>query len=158
MKRIFHSLIVLVACLLSGCVEPMTLDTGRGIALTVVCEDPVQAKSPVSGVDNYNENLISWVDFFFYPGENPTGPAVLHTRAESGERNRADFQVKLSQADVYRIFPITPDTRKATVLAVVNCPRTLVADENDASVTAYLRILNPTQFWKYTDYLVISTK
>ncbi len=34
----------------------------------------------------------------------------------------------------------------------------MVADEEDPSVTAYLRILNPTQFWKYTDYLVISTK
>lgn len=34
----------------------------------------------------------------------------------------------------------------------------LVADEEDNSITAYLRILNPAQFWKYTDYLVISTK
>ena len=34
----------------------------------------------------------------------------------------------------------------------------LVADEENSSVTAYLRILNPTQFWKYTDYLVVSTK
>ncbi|MBP5527007.1 MAG: hypothetical protein J6X79_00980 [Bacteroidales bacterium] len=34
----------------------------------------------------------------------------------------------------------------------------LVADEDNAAVTAYLRILNPAQFWKYTDYLVISTK
>lgn len=33
-----------------------------------------------------------------------------------------------------------------------------VPDEEDNSVTAYLRILNPAQFWKYTDYLVISTK
>ena len=34
----------------------------------------------------------------------------------------------------------------------------LVADENDPSVTAYLKILNPGSFWRYTDYLVISTK
>ena len=34
----------------------------------------------------------------------------------------------------------------------------IVADEEDNSITAYLRILNPAQFWKYTDYLVISTK
>ena len=34
----------------------------------------------------------------------------------------------------------------------------LVADEEDSSITAYLRILNPAQFWKYTDYLVVSTK
>ena len=34
----------------------------------------------------------------------------------------------------------------------------LVADEEDSGITAYLRILNPAQFWKYTDYLVVSTK
>lgn len=34
----------------------------------------------------------------------------------------------------------------------------LVADPDDSGVTAYLRILNPSQFWKYTDYLVVSTK
>ena len=34
----------------------------------------------------------------------------------------------------------------------------LVADEENSNIVAYLRILNPTQFWKYTDYLVISTK
>ena len=34
----------------------------------------------------------------------------------------------------------------------------LVADEEESGVVAYLRILNPTLFWKYTDYLVISTK
>lgn len=141
-KKIFHSLIGLVTCLLCGCVEPLLPDTGRSIALTVVCEDPVRTKNPVPGVDNYNENLISWVDFFFYPGEDPTGPAVLHTRAESGERNKADFQVKLSQSDVYRLFPLSPDTRKATVLAVVNCPRTLVADENDLTGTELATIYN----------------
>jgi hypothetical protein len=34
----------------------------------------------------------------------------------------------------------------------------MVADEEESGVTAYIRILNPAQFWKYTDYLVISTK
>ena len=34
----------------------------------------------------------------------------------------------------------------------------LVADTEDSGITAYLHITNPAQFWKYTDYLVISTK
>ena len=33
-----------------------------------------------------------------------------------------------------------------------------VADEENKKVTAYLRILNPGQFWHYSPYLVISTK
>ncbi len=34
----------------------------------------------------------------------------------------------------------------------------LVPDLEASGVTAYLRILNPVEFWKYTDYLVISTR
>jgi hypothetical protein len=34
----------------------------------------------------------------------------------------------------------------------------LVRDEENSKVVSYLRILNPTQFWQYTKYLVISTK
>jgi hypothetical protein len=136
MKRIFHSLIGLVAFLLCGCVEPISPDMGRNLALAVYCEDPVLTKAPVPGVDNYHENLISWVDFFFYAGENPTGPAVLHTRLVSGETSHADFKVKISQGDVYRLFPLSPDTQTATVFAVANCPRTLVDDESDLSHTS----------------------
>ena len=54
---------------------------------------------------------------------------------------------------------ITVNRKKATVIS--QHPENsyeLVADEENSGVTAYLRILNPTQFWKYTDYLVISTK
>ncbi len=34
----------------------------------------------------------------------------------------------------------------------------LVNDPNDSKVVSYLRILDQEQFWKYTDYLVISTR
>lgn len=34
----------------------------------------------------------------------------------------------------------------------------LVSDENDEKTIAYLRILNPSQFWQQTKYLIISTK
>ena len=34
----------------------------------------------------------------------------------------------------------------------------LIEDEASKGVVAYLRILNPTEFWKYTKFLVISTR
>ena len=34
----------------------------------------------------------------------------------------------------------------------------LVMDENDSKTVAYIKILNPTAFWRYTAYLVVSTK
>ena len=34
----------------------------------------------------------------------------------------------------------------------------IVMDDTDKSVAAYLRITDPAQFWKYTKYLVITTR
>ena len=34
----------------------------------------------------------------------------------------------------------------------------LVNDPNDSKVISHLKVLDPEQFWKYTDYLVISTR
>ena len=66
---------------------------------------------------------------------------------------------KFLQIDRSKVTTIEVNQKKAQVIS--KHPENsyeLVADEEDASVTAYLRILNPAQFWKYTDYLVISTK
>ena len=64
-----------------------------------------------------------------------------------------------NQIDRTKVTTITVNMKKAQVIS--KHPENsyeLVADEEESGVTAYLRILNPTLFWKYTDYLVISTK
>ena len=64
-----------------------------------------------------------------------------------------------SEIDRTKVTTITVNKKKPQIIS--QHPENsyeLVTDEEDASITAYLRILNPTQFWKYTDYLVISTK
>ena len=72
----------------------------------------------------------------------------------------ADMSTELfSEIDRTKVTTITINKKKPQL--ITQHPENsyeLVADEEDASVTAYIRILNPTQFWKYTDYLVISTK
>ena len=72
----------------------------------------------------------------------------------------ADMNTDLfNQIDRTKVTTITVGKRKAQVISQHPADSyELVADEDDAQTTAYLRILNPTQFWKYTDYLVISTK
>ena len=60
--------------------------------------------------------------------------------------------------DRTQVTTITVNKKKAVVIS--NHPDNsyeLVADDNDESVVAYLRILNPAQFWQYTKFLVIST-
>ena len=64
-----------------------------------------------------------------------------------------------TQIDRTKVTTISINKKKAVVIS--QHPENsyeLVADEEESGVTAYLRILNPTQFWKYTDYLVVSTK
>ncbi|MBP5341285.1 MAG: DUF2203 family protein [Bacteroidales bacterium] len=72
----------------------------------------------------------------------------------------ADMNTELfNEIDRTKVTTIAIGKKKAVVIS--QHPENsyeLVADEEDASVTAYLRILNPSQFWKYTDYLVVSTK
>ena len=64
-----------------------------------------------------------------------------------------------TEIDRTKVTTITVNKKKAQVIS--QHPENsyeLVYDEEDSKVVAYLRILNPSQFWKYTDYLVISTK
>ena len=72
----------------------------------------------------------------------------------------ADMPTELfTEIDRTKVTTITVNRKKAQVIS--QHPENsyeLVMDEEDAKVVAYLRILNPSQFWKYTDYLVISTK
>ena len=64
-----------------------------------------------------------------------------------------------TEIDRTKVTTISINKKKAVVISQhPDNSYELVADEEDETVTAYLRILNPTQFWKYTDYLVISTK
>lgn len=61
--------------------------------------------------------------------------------------------------DKTKVTTITINKKNAMVIS--NHPQNsyeLVPDENDASVIAYLRILNTNQFWQYTKFLVVSTK
>ena len=72
----------------------------------------------------------------------------------------ADMNTELfTEIDRTKVTTISINKRKAVVVSQhPEGSYELVADEENAAVTAYLRILNPVQFWKYTDYLVVSTK
>ncbi len=72
----------------------------------------------------------------------------------------ADMPTEMfTEIDRTKVTTITVNKKNARVIS--QHPENsyeLVYDEEDTKVVAYLRILNPSQFWKYTDYLVISTK
>ena len=145
MRRLSY-LLVLMTALLSCTREPLSpAETGGPyISLELRCNDPVEVVSKAGadgtqdGVDRYNENLISTVDFFFWPGNATASDAVYHTRLTSGNRRSDVFRLEMTSDVVNnRIFPAYPsDIREAYVLAVVNYPGTMVADEEDLSGTS----------------------
>lgn len=122
MIRRFTISLCIAAMLLAACVEPLAPGLrGRGIELTLVCDEPVETKAGSNGtepgVDKYNENLISWVDFFFYSGEAPglTTPAILHVYAPAGSRYEHIFHLNVTTS-------IFDASGKCTVFALANYP------------------------------------
>lgn len=141
-RRLAYCLFVLLV-LVSACTKEPEEHDGLRIELSVRCDEPNLTKAETDdtrdGENKYNENLISTVDFFFYPGETPdrNAPAVFHVTRTSGQRGSDVFLLDLTDDDVSRIFPTSPvEIRKATVFAVVNYPGRLVEDEGDLSGTS----------------------
>lgn len=142
-RRLSYCLLA-VLVLVSSCAKDPVLSEGSGIEISVHCGDVIPTKSDSGdsrdGEDKYNENLISSVDFFFYPGKNPdrNADAVFHVRRESGQRGSDVFLLDLTEEDVNTyIFPKTPsEVYHATVFAIANYPGTLVLNELDLSGTS----------------------
>lgn len=135
MRSVRVLLLTVAAVCLTACVstlEPLTAPSG--LELTVVCQDAVRTKAETTepGVRSYRENLISWVDFYFFTGKIPAGDtqawkdtsvARLHYRMSSGEQDSASFQINLSASSIEQLFPTEGDGKdKMTVLAVANYP------------------------------------
>lgn len=72
----------------------------------------------------------------------------------------ADMSTEMfNEIDRSKITTIAVNQKKAKVISKhPEASYEMVTDEKETSLVLFLRILDPTQFWKYTDYLVISTK
>lgn len=142
MRRLSYLLLLPLLLLAFSCTrEQMDSWDGPVIELTLVTPEDVVTRAGADGtqdgVNKYNENLISWVDFFFYPGGHTESNATYHVRRESGKQRSDVMRIELTSEQVNSIiFPTVPEeVRTCTVFAVVNYPGTLVEDEDDLSNT-----------------------
>ena len=130
----------------NGPVIELTLQTGDG--LLTRSGNPEGTKAGADGTkegeDKYNENLISWVEFFFYPDGKTDEDATYHLYRSSGKRRSDVMRLELTSEQVNSIiFPSAPDDiRNCTVFALVNYPKTLVEDENDLTGTSLSELEN----------------
>jgi len=156
MRRLIP-IILCLTLLLSGCVQELVSGGDRCLSITVVCEDPVLTKAEKPGVDAFNENRVSWVDFFFYPlgGEenmpDEDTPASFHVRKTPNSQSAGAFtfnmDVSLEEVN-QKLFP--GETQHLYVFAVVNYGQSLddklVNDEDLANTSSlsYLRTIKVT--------------
>ena len=79
-----------------------------------------------------------------------------------GKRQSANVDMPtehFTTIDRTKVTTITVGQRKAVVISKHPADSyELVMDEQDPKTVAFLKILNPASFWRYTSYLVISTK
>lgn len=147
MRRL--SYILLFVLFAASCVKEarMTEWDGPVIELTLISDDLMSSKAGTDGVldglDEYNENVISHVDFFFYPDGRTDEPATYHIRRTSGKRRSDVFRLELTSEQINTlIFPSNPDDiRSCTVIAYANYPDVIVTDESDLSNTT-IQMLN----------------
>ena len=141
MRRLTYLLLALL--LVAACSKNAEWD-GPIIQLTLVNDELLETKAGQDGTQEgvfaYNENLINWVDLFFYPGGDTDSPATFHIRKSELSKQTSYFaQLELTWDQVDLIFPVDKGYRKAAVVAIVNYgeeDQLMVQDENDLSGTA----------------------
>ena len=148
-------LLVLVACAREeleqewdGPVIELSLDCGEGM-VTKAGSDGTE-----SGVNAYRENLISSVDFYFYPGGAVDKNATYHIRKENLQnRNEATFRLEVTTNQVNSlIFPAQTKTTEATVLALVNVPKETLNSVSNTKLATLESLEVSTDFISYTDH------
>ena len=149
MRRLSYSLLVLL--LLAACGKEVDQQwDGPVIELNLTCLAPATkagSDGTQSGENPYHENLINWVDFYFYPDGVTSAQAGYHVRKVSGKRDSDVFRLELGVQQVdYGIFPVSSGTTEALVFALVNGPETLLDGLTDTSLDAIKQLVVTEDF------------
>lgn len=144
-------LLVVVSCTREG--DLLQEWDGPVIEVNLNLEEDFQTKADEvyeqAGENVFHENVIKWVDFYFYPDDNTENDASYHIRKELDQltRNTATFRLELTPNQVnYQIFPVASNTSQTTVFALVNVDQTLLDSQDDLSMTHLKSLLVTTDF------------
>ena len=149
-RRLSYGLLALL--LLAACSRESEEEVWEGpvIELDLSCVDPstkAGSNGTEPGENPYHENLIDWVDFYFYPDGVTSVQASYHIRKESGKRDSDVFRLTLTTNQVnYRIFPLSTNTEETLVFALVNADKTMLDNLSDTSLDAIKEQVVSTDF------------
>ena len=159
MHRQSYAWLLAALLLLAGCAKEkagVSEWDGPVIKLGVTCVDPntkAGSDGVAAGENTYHENLISWVDFYFFPGGDTAEPSQYHVRKESGKRDSDVFSLELSTNQVnYIIFPVQSAITETLVYAIANCPQEKLAQAGQTPTLAQLQALEVSTDFAATTY------
>lgn len=152
MRRALSYLLIFLTFLTSSCGKEQDRWTGPYIEITLCTGDAItetKADEDVykeEGIDRYlHENLISTVDFFFYPAHNTSAQASYHVRKTSGKNKSDIMRLEFTAEEINTlIFPSGDDVTQCSVFVLVNYP----GEDNwtDTSLPALLSLEVSTNF------------
>lgn len=117
---------VFLSLLLISCSKGNEEWTGPYLELTLVTDDIMVTKAEnyrADGDDKYRENLMTTVDFFFYPDGKTNEDATYHRRVTSNKKGSDVLRLEMTSEKINKyIFPSEgdQDVRACTVYAIVN--------------------------------------
>ena len=128
---------------------------GPVIELSLSCDELGMTKTGLDDVrdgdNDYFENVVKWVDFFFYPVyPEGNGRAVTHPYHKRIEltNNVLTFRIEVTSNQVNnQIFP----TDECEVFALVNVPSEKLDDLDDCSLESLYSVMETTDFENKTD-------
>ena len=156
MRRLAYAL--LLPLLFLSCAKEREMAApwnGPVIELTLSCDDLGMTKVGLDDVrdgdNDYFENVVKWVDFFFYPvypeGNGRSIKQPYHKRIEL-TNNVLTFRIEVTSNQVNNlIFP----TDECEVFALVNVPKEKFENLDDLSLESLYSIVETTAFEKKTD-------
>lgn len=156
MRRLSYLLLPLLLFL--SCAKEGEMDgqwDGPVIELTLSCDELGMTKAGLNGVqdgdDDYFENVVKYVDFYFYPvtadGDGRENKHPFHIPVTL-TNNILSFRLQVTSHQVNnQIFP----TEECEVFALVNGPREKLNELDDLSLDSIYSVVETTDFEKKTD-------
>ena len=130
----------------------------EGIVLDIFCQQPATraGKDGIrKGEQDWNENLLSTLDVFFYPEGGTGRDCVFHKRYEPGEAD-GDATVSATTTDTFISSTLAPGSNTSFwVYVIANYPGIIVDDDDNlsgTSVTALKQLPLNTDFSAPADH------
>ena len=103
---------------------------GGGVKLNFICSAQ-NTKATMAGDDNYNENVLTTIDYFLYPEGQTGSNAYLHGRVTMNGRTSHNVLVNTSQLGV--LFSGAAAGNRCDVYAIANYPTEISSAATDTT-------------------------